>query len=187
MKKIALITILTPLLFLCCKKDKPKIYLTEQFPQNWILVIDNEDPVFIKYIQRVGNTLLRSDIGRDDFTPNLVSVSHECEWIVTQRQQLNGRATYSFQLVKDTGTYMMTGVNRLATEYMLHPGTRPDNNIEWLFHIHRMKNTNGQRTITLESAAYPGNFLANEGPVGTGNGIRLLPGTPENARTILCY
>lgn len=187
MKKILFLSALIPALFWCCKKDKPTVYAIREYPVNYILVIDDEDPVFIKYVQRVGNTILRSDIGRHDFHPNTLPASKECDWIVNLRGQVNGRSTFSFQLANDTGTYMMAVENRLASEYYIHPGSRVEGNKEWLFHIHDMKDRHGQRTIVLESAAYPGYFLSNQGPLGTGNGIRLLEGKPENAKQFLCY
>lgn len=166
--KRTIIWLIATTLIISCKKDKqPKD--NEAWPQRWVLVVDNNDPLFYKMLMRVGSTILRSDQAKENFNAATMAGIHECEWLV----QLRGNGVISLQLAKDTATYLLGVQNPLTNEYMLTPGIRRDYNQQWLFRFHSMQNVNDRKTVALESVEYPGYYFSNTGPIGTGNGVKL--------------
>lgn len=191
MKKLSILlfTAVNVLLLLslahCKKNNNTTAYAVEEWPQNWVLVIDRNDPLFYKVLTADGVPVLRSDVGKDNFNAAQYAVSHSCKWIAELRGD-PGSGRVSLKLANDTTLYMTGVVNRLATEYMLVVTTTPyttPGNTEWLFKMNRLSSVNGKKRITLESVAYPGYFVSNEPPLGTGNGIKLL----SDPEPLICY
>lgn len=165
----------------CSKKDSPNAYLTEQFPQRVILVIDNEnDPAFYDYLTAASAVVRRAKVEKkDESVEALYNSSHapECVWIA----HLQGNAIY-FQLESDTSRYLKSvanGVNN--TEYMLWASAGKGNSSEYLFDRHSIKRENGVNITTMESIFYPDHYFSHEGVVTEGNAVKL--NTSSNAES----
>jgi len=164
------------LLLAGCKKDKPgtpDVYLTEQFPQKAILVIDNEnDPVFYDYLYSLGSSVVRAEVEKDDDKVRyLYNSSHatECVWIA----HIGGPGLYYFQLASDTGSYLKAVPNPTDnTQYMLASGSKGYYHEE-LFRVHNSTWKDRVKVMTLESYAYPKHYFSHEGVGILNNGVRL--------------
>lgn len=148
----------------------------EIWPQEWVLTMDY-DATFVKYLQISGQLIYRSKVGID-YSIKALSTEKDCKWLVKKAGTKNGKTMYTFQLATDTDVnwYVVIGGSVLGTnEYQLSVDKDGSSigSEQAKFFIYKMGEKNGKEQITIESAAYPGNFLNNIGHTQGANGILL--------------
>lgn len=171
----------------CSKKNNPQVYTVEKYPQQVILVIENDnDPLFNEYITAPGSTVRRAEVGKEEDEANaLYNSTHarECVWIAN----LEGNNVY-FRLASDTSIYLRAAPNRVNdTEYMLMAGSKGYNG-DHLFKTHLIERRDGNKITAMESVLYPQHYFSHEGVVSEGNAVKLnLQQDEANAVKVIWY
>ena len=167
MKRIIQFVVLFILLS-CNKGANNQNTFSESYPQEWILMIDENADRYV-HIEIAGNNTKRTLV---DKSYSLVSLANEreCKFKISQsRNEANNLDCYEIQSVKNKNRWLFAGLspNKQEVHLFSNQGAseiNAPNDDNYKFIIHKVGKANGVKTVAIESVALPGYYVSSAQP-----------------------
>lgn len=167
MKNMSLF-VATILFISACNKggDGANPPLLENYPQTWILTIDDGPDKYI-YLKANSPVMYRDDILKS-YSLTQLAEDDDCQWEVnTSRTEFSNEVCYTIRLKKNKKIWLGAGPSSDKQEiHMIAPSYNSndldDDSYNWF--IHKMPDANGVKTVVLENVFYKGYYVSSASP-----------------------
>jgi hypothetical protein len=165
MKKMPLFVVTILLTTACNKNNGPDQALLENYPQTWILTVDQGPDEYV-YLKANSPVMYRDDIPRS-YSLTQLAIDEDCEWEVnTSRTEESDKICYTIRLDKNKKIWL--GATPSSNKQEIHMSAFNTNSTDpgdsYKFFIHKMPDVNGVKTVVLESVYYAGYYVSNASP-----------------------
>jgi hypothetical protein len=165
MKKTTLYLAILFVLISCKKNNGPGQSQLENYPQTWILTVDQAPDEYL-FLKTNGAVMYKDDVPQ---SYNMVTLAEEeeCEWeIMTSLTEEGNKTCFTIRLDKNKKWW--AGASPSSDKQEIHmtvlntTSTDPGDNYKWF--IHKMPDVNGVKTVVLENVYYPGYYVSTSSP-----------------------
>jgi hypothetical protein len=165
MKNRFLFVVAILLITACNKSDAPDQVLLENYPQTWILTLD-ETPDKYFFLKTNGAVMYRDHIPKS-YSLTQLAIDEQCEFEVnTSKTEDGNKICYTLRLDKNKKIWCGAGPSSNKQEIHMYAlnTTSNDPGDGYKFFIHKMPDVNGVKTMVLESVQYPGYYVSITSP-----------------------
>lgn len=165
MKKIPLLVVSILLITACSKNNGPEPALLENYPQSWILTVDQLPDEYV-FLKTNGAVMYRDDVPMS-YSMTELALEEDCQWEVnTSRTEESEKICFTIRLKSNMKIWLGAGPSSNKEEIHMYAlnttSTDPGDGYKWF--IHKMPDANGVKTVVLESVYYPGYYVSHAPP-----------------------
>ncbi|MFT3702063.1 MAG: hypothetical protein QM802_06825 [Agriterribacter sp.] len=193
MKRITAFAFVCIICFGCKKNKLSDTPLLEHYPQEWIFTVDYTPGEYLYFYTKPNN--MYTDRIETSYPLSALAEDVDCKFYLNLTRGSDGKQHITLQVSNDKHRWVFANVStngqekHMGISYKESETALDNDELNYMFDIHKIEHSSGVKTVAIESVAYPGYYVSSAPPGFNYNANQLTleqANSPENATEWQC-